>query len=202
MTRPDIACAVRAAARFWKNLGLVHYENIVMGACITCSTRMSRRSRTVIWAVDSAWRRPRTWSFETYLDNRRSASGAVMILAKGAVSWLSKMQAVTASSTSMTWYVALSKGVQKVLFLRQAHDIMAPPIRILHDSRRTKHIHVRHDLGRDTCNAGKFGVVYVRTEDQQHANLFTKPLDIQTFRKHANADHYIAGTFNMPTSYQ
>ena len=45
-------------------------------------------------------------------------------------------------------------------------------------------------------------MVYVRTEDQQHVNLFTKPLEIQTFRKHAKTDHYIAGTFNMPTSYQ
>ena len=112
---------------------------------------MSRRSRTVIRVVGSAWRRPRTWSFGTYLHYRRSASGAVRILVKGAVSWLSRMQAVTASSTSMTWYVALSKGVKKVLFFRLVHDFMAPPIRILHDSRRSE--------------AGKFRVVYVRTED-------------------------------------
>ena len=79
---------------------------------------------------------------------------------------------------------------------------MAPSIRILHDSRRTKQIHVRHDLGRNACDAGKVRVVYVRTEDQQHTNLFTKPLHIRMFRKHTIADHYIAGTFNMPTSYQ
>ena len=78
-----------------------------------------------------------------------------MILAKGAVSWLLRMQAVTASSTSVTWYVALSKEVKKVLFFRLVHDFMALPIRILHDSRRTKHIHVRHDLERDACDAGR-----------------------------------------------
>ena len=33
-------------------------------------------------------------------------------------------------------------------------------------------------------DAEKLRVVYIRTEDQ-HADLFTKPLDIQKFRKHA-----------------
>ena len=37
---------------------------------------------------------------------------------------------------------------------------------------------------RDSCDAGKVGVVYVRTEDQ-HADSFTKPLDIQKFYKQA-----------------
>ncbi|CAN0329009.1 unnamed protein product, partial [Ascophyllum nodosum] len=49
---------------------------------------------------------------------------------------------------------------------------------------RIKHIDVRHDLVRDTCDASKVRVVYVRTEDQ-HADLFTKPLDIEKFYKHA-----------------
>ena len=43
---------------------------------------------------------------------------------------------------------------------------------------------MRHDLVRDTCDASKVRVVYVRTEDQ-HADLFTKPLDIEKFYKHA-----------------
>ena len=156
----------------------------------------------MIRAVDSAWRRPWTWSFGTCLDNRRSASGAVMILAKG----VGQLVLEDAGSDGVKYFGdmvrCLVKGVKKVIFLRQVHDFMAPSIRILHDSRRTKHIHVRHDLGRDACDAGKGRVVYVRTEDQQHANLFTKLLDIQTFRKHAKTDHYITGTFNMPTPYQ
>ena len=32
------------------------------------------------------------------------------------------------------------------------------------------------------------GEGYVRTEDPQHADLFTKTLDIQKFRKHAKRD--------------
>ena len=39
-------------------------------------------------------------------------------------------------------------------------------------------------LMKEACDAGKIIVVYVRTGDQ-HADLFTKPLDIQKFHKHA-----------------
>ena len=56
-----------------------------------------------------------------------------------------------------------------------------------HASRRTKHIAVKHPLVRDACNAGKVRVVSIRTEDQ-HAYLFTKPLDTQKFHKRAKTD--------------
>ena len=61
---------------------------------------------------------------------------------------------------------------------------MEPSMRILHVCRRTKIFGVRHDQVRDVCDAGKIRAVYVRTEDQ-HADLFTKPLDIQKSQKHA-----------------
>ena len=141
--------------------------------------------------------------FETRLDTRRSVSGAVVMLAKCAVSWHSRVQVVPASGTSEAEYIALSEAVKEVLFLRQLQDFMEPPIRIgavkvfednegaiklavnKHASRRSKHIDVKHHLVRDAaCDAGKVKVVCVRTEDQ-HADLFTKPLERQTFHKHA-----------------
>ena len=155
--------------------------------------------------VDSAWRRPRTQMFGACLDNRRWASGAVEVLEKEAVSWVSRMPAVTASGTSKKGYIALLKAVKDVLFLRQVQKCMKPSMRIgavnvfednegamklainRHASRRTKHIDARHNLGRGACDAGKIRVVYVRTEDW-HANLFTMPLDIQTFHKHAKTN--------------
>ena len=53
-----------------------------------------------------------------------------------------------------------------------------------HASRRTKHIDVKHHLKRDASDARKVRVAYVRSEDQ-HADLLTKPLDMQKFYKHA-----------------
>ena len=37
---------------------------------------------------------------------------------------------------------------------------------------------------RDACDARKVRIVYVRSKDQ-HADLFTKPLDVQKFYKQA-----------------
>ena len=96
----------------------------------------------------------------------------------------------------------LVRGGKEVLSLKQMQNFMEPSLRICavnvfenneeaiklagnkHASRRTKYIDVKRHLVRDAYDAGKIRVVYVRTEDQ-HADLFTKPLDIQKFHKHA-----------------
>ena len=57
--------------------------------------------------------------FGACLDTRRSVLGVVLMLAKEAISWRSRVQEVTASGTSETEYVALSEVVNEVLFLRQ-----------------------------------------------------------------------------------
>ena len=122
---------------------------------------------------------------------------------KGAISWHSRMQKVTASGTSEAEYVALSEVVKKVLFLRQVQEFMEPSMRVdavnvfednegaiklatnkQHVSRRTKHIYVKHHLVRDASDARKVRVANVRLGDQ-YADLLTKPLDMQKFYKHA-----------------
>ena len=141
-------------------------------------------------------------NFGACLDTRRSDSGAMLMLAKGAISWHSRMQKVTASGTSEADYVASSEVVKQVLFLRQVHELMEPSMRVgavnvfednegaiklatnKHASRRTKHIDVKRHLVRDAFDARKVRVTYVRSEDQ-HADLLTNPLDMQEFYKHA-----------------
>ena len=136
--------------------------------------------------------------FGACLDTRRSASGAVLMLAKGAISWHSRMQEVTALGTSEAEYIALSEVVKKVLFLRHVQEFMEPSMRVgavnvfednegaiklatnKHASRRTKHIDVKHHLVRDAFDARKVRVAYVRSEDQ-HADLLSKLLEMQTF---------------------
>ena len=68
--------------------------------------------------------------FGACLDTRRSVSGAVLMLAKGAISWHSRMQEVTTSGTSEAEYVALSEVVKEVLFLRQLQEFMEPSMRV------------------------------------------------------------------------
>ena len=53
-----------------------------------------------------------------------------------------------------------------------------------HASRRTRHIGVKHELVRNASDTRKVRVAYVRSDDQ-HADLLTKPLNMQKFYKHA-----------------
>ena len=118
--------------------------------------------------------------FGTCLDTRRSVSGAVLMLAKGAISLHSRVQELTASGTSEAEYVALSEVVNEVLFLRQVQEFMGPTVRVgavsvfednegviklatnKHASRGTKHIDVKHHLVRDASDARKVRVAYMR----------------------------------------
>ena len=194
MTRPDIACAVRAVARFCENPGPAH-EKAVMKI-------FQYLLHTKEWGITYGGQgcglcmEAYTDSdFGACLDIRRSVSGAVLMLAKGAISWHSRIQEVTASGTSEAEYVALSKAVKEVLFLRQVQEFMEPSMRVgavnvfennegaiklatnKHASRKTKHIDVKHHLVRDASDARKVRVAYVKLDDQ-HAGLLTKPLDL------------------------
>ena len=62
--------------------------------------------------------------FGACLDTRRSVSGAVLILVKGAISCHARMQEMTASGTSEAEYVALLEVVEKVLNFRQVQKFM------------------------------------------------------------------------------
>ena len=42
---------------------------------------------------------------------------------------------------------------------------------------------MKHHLVRYVCDAREARIVYIRTEDQ-HTDLFAKPLDMQKFSKH------------------
>ena len=59
MTRPDIACAVRAVARFCENPGPAH-KKAVMKIFQYLLTRKNGGLRTVDRAVDFAWKLIRT----------------------------------------------------------------------------------------------------------------------------------------------
>ena len=201
MARPDIACAVRAVARFCKNPGLAHMKAVMKIFQYLLHTKE--------WGITYGGQgcglcmEAYTDSdFGACLDTRRSVSGAVLMLAKGAISWHSRMQEVTAAGTSEAEYVALSEVVKDVLFLRQVQEFMETSMRVgavnvfednegaiklatnKHASRRTKHIDVKHHLVRDASDAQRVRVAYVRSEDQ-HADLLTKPLDVKKFCKHA-----------------
>ena len=194
MTRPDITCAVCAVTRFCENPGPAHKKALMK--ILQCLLH------TKEWGITYGGQGCRLFmeaytdsDFGACLNTRRSVSGAVLMLAKGVISWHSRMQEMTASGTSEAEYVALSEVVKEVLVLRQVQEFMEPSVRVYagntfedneraiklatnkHASCRTKRIDVRHHLVRDASDARKVRVAYVRSEDQ-HADLLTKPLDM------------------------
>ena len=190
MTRPDIASAVRAVARFRKNPGPAHKKAVVKILQYLLHTK--EWGITYCGQCCGLCMEAYTDSdFGACLDTRRSVSGAVLMLAKRAISWHSRMQEVTASGTSEAEYVVLSEVVKEVILLRQVQEFMGPLMRVgavnvfednegaiklatnKHASRRTKHTDVKHHLVRDASDARKVRVAYVRSEDQ-HADLLIK----------------------------
>ena len=117
MTRPDIACAVRAVARFCENPGLVHKKAVVK----ILQYLLHTKEWGIMYCGEDCGLCMEAYadsSFGACLNTRRSVSVAVLMLAKGAISWHSKIQEVTASGTSEAEYVALSEVVKEGLFSR------------------------------------------------------------------------------------
>ena len=115
MTRPDIACAVRAVARFCENLGPAHKKAVIKILQYLLHTKEwgitygGQGCRLCMEAYTDS-------DFGACLDTRRHVSGAVLMLVKGAISWHSRMQEVTESDTSEVEYGALSEVVRKFYF--------------------------------------------------------------------------------------
>ena len=100
------------------------------------------------------------------LGNRRLASGAVVTLAKGAVSWPSMMQVVTPSGILEAGYIALQEAVEDSSSFETGSAKFCGTVDedpTCSSSGRIKHIDVRHDLVRDVCDAGEVRVVCVKT---------------------------------------
>ena len=170
MTRPDIACAVRTVARFCEKPGPAHKKTVMK----ILQYLLHTKEWGITYGGEGCGLCMEVYKdsdFGACLDTRRSVSGTVLMLAKGAISWHSRMQEVTASGTSGAEYVALSEVVKGVIFLRQVQEFMEPSMRVgavnvfedneggiklatnKHASRRTKHIDVKHHLVRDASDA-------------------------------------------------
>ena len=121
------------------------------------------------------------------VDDRHSTSGNVFLLAKGAVSWLSKKQATVALSTTEAEYVALSAATQEAIWLRRlltdVGESLEDLIVINEDNQkaiamaenpvghaRTKHIDIRYHFVREGVQDGAIILKYVATGEM------TKPL--------------------------
>ena len=123
MTRPDIACAVRAVARFCENPGPAHKKAVMK----ILQYLLHTKEWWITYGGQGCGLCMEAYTdsdFGACLDTRRLISGAVLMLAKGAISRHSRMQEVTTSGTSEAEHVAISEVVKEVIFLRQVQEFM------------------------------------------------------------------------------
>ena len=196
-TRPDIAQAVGVVSKFCANPTQSH---------LTAAKRILRYLKGTVY-LGLIYKKCADGNLIGYsdadwagdMDDRHSTSGNVFLLAKGAVSWLSKKQATVALSTTEAEYVALSTATQEAIWLRRLlADVGKPleePIVVNEDNQgaiamaknpvghaRTKHIDIRYHFVREGVQDGAIILKYVAT-GEMIADILTKPLPKCIFQK-------------------
>ena len=130
--------------------------------------------------------------------DRKSTSGSCQFLGRRLVSWHSKKQHSVSTSTAEAEYIAAGSCCAQILWMRNQlrdYGLLVSKIPIFCDNTsaiaisnnpvqhsRTKHIDIRYHFIREHVTNGIVELHFVPTEDQI-ADIFTKPLDENTFSK-------------------
>ena len=133
------------------------------------------------------------------IDNRRSTTGYVFLIAGGPVSWTSKTQPTVALSTTEAEYMAAAAAAQEAIWIRTILNELGfkqhGPTIIFEDNQgcikltengvshgRTKHIDIRHHYVREQVARNSIKFKYLQT-DKMVADMLTKPLSPPAFIK-------------------
>ena len=200
-SRPDIAFAVGKLSRFcespkWKHWlavkRVLRYVNgtLKLGLCYDGS------KSEVVGYSDSDWAGD--------VSDRKSTSAYVFMMAGAAVSWCSRKQTITATSSCEAEYVAMNMTCKEAVWLKRLlADIsiskdLTSGIMVRADSqsamkmaknesinRRNKHIDITYHYVREVTENGEVYMVYVPT-DSMAADMLTKALGRIKFLKFRN----------------
>ena len=133
------------------------------------------------------------------INDRKSTSGFVFILAGAAISWSSKKQPVIALSSTEAEYIAAAHAVKEAVWLRRlltelGLDLTDPTTLHVNNQSaiviarnpefhdRTKHIEVQHHFLRQLVDEGHISPTYLPTGDQI-ADVLTKGLSCEKHEK-------------------
>ena len=194
-TRPDIAQAVGALARYmagpteahWQAaLGVVRY----LAGTAEDGVTFGGSGETLVGYCDA--------DYAGDVDTRRSTTGYVFLMFGGAVSWSSRLQPTVAASTVEAEYLSAAQAVKEALWFRklggdleldlgtvQIYCDNQGAIRLLKHpiaSQRSKHIDVIHHFARERVARKEVGFAYCKTEDMK-ADILTKALAPGKFKK-------------------
>lgn len=195
-TRPDIAYAVNHLSQFNNFNGKDHWmaaKRILryMRGSTKLGLRYEKSSKLIEGFVDSDWAGCPV--------DRRSYTGFVFIMAKGAVTWEARKQRTVAQSSTEAEYMGLTEAAKEAAYLLRflaeigmgnqntvpiyndnqgAQKLATNPI--FHS--RSKHIEIRHHYVRQALKEGKISISYVPTNDMM-ADVFTKGISAPKHQK-------------------
>ena len=143
-------------------------------------------------------------SYKSDMDDLKSTSGYIFVLAGGAISWKTAKQSLTATSTFQAEYIAIFEATGHALWLKnfvsqlKLVESVEKPMIIYCDnasavffsknnkrSSGSKNIDVKYFAVRESVRDGEIEVVKIGTKDQL-ADPLTKALPVSTFIEHIN----------------
>ena len=197
-TRPDIAYSVILLARFASNPSLEH-KNAVNNVFNYLSKTIDLG---IIYTKDDNINYISGYCDADYagdLSSAKSTSGYLFYLAKGPITWKSKLQTIIAQSTTEAEYIAINIAAKEAVYIRALLEelglykqnklplytdnngaLLLANNPLFHE--RTKHIAVKYHYIRDLINKGILDLIYIPTKEQK-ADGLTKPLDKLKFRE-------------------
>ena len=118
--------------------------------------------------------------FVGFVDSHKSTTGYCFRFGNGAISWKSKLQECTATSTTEAEYVAASDSDLALVVYNDSQGVVALSKNLVHHN-ASKHIDVRYHLVQDYVISGKIGLEKISTTDNV-ANGMTRCLSANRFR--------------------
>ena len=198
-TRPDICAAVNHFSQFQTNPTMDHWKGLkrvlrYVEGTLDLSLCFERKSDCPLSGYADA-------DFANGSD-RKSISGYVVEVFGNSVSWCTRKQRSVALSTTEAEYVSLATASAEILWTKQlladlkinclgsipVHEDNQSCIHSLKtwDQKRLKHIDVKYNFVRDLQQRKIFDIQYISTENQK-ADILTKPLAPDVFKRHRNA---------------
>jgi hypothetical protein len=189
-TRPDIAYAVGALARFMAQPTVVHWQaakHVLRYLAGTSDHGITfQGTSTAVLGYSDA-------DYGGDLDTRSSTTGYTFIMNSGAISWSSKRQPTVAVSTTEAEYMAAAHATKEALWLRKLRcDLQLPEsgtliikvdnqsaIKVLNNpvlSARSKHIDIIHNFARERAARHEIKFEFIRS-DHMLADALTKPVN-------------------------
>nr|AAV24758.1 putative polyprotein [Oryza sativa Japonica Group] len=199
-TRPDLAFVTGMLGRYQSNPGLEHWKlakktlRYLQGTKDLMLTYRKSKNLEVVGCSDS--------DLAGCVDDKKSTSGYIFTLARGAISWKSSEQRVTASSTMQAEYVACYEATGQAIWLKnfilglRVVDSISKPLKLYCDNKpavyyassnkssaSAKYIDIKYHVVKEMIQDQTISVEYINTK-LMLADPLTKGLTPVVFKEH------------------